>query len=231
MRAGAWTFRSDAVAAAFDRHVSLSVPEYDGVQALVARLAAWFLVDGGVVLDWGCSTGRTIAEVAAANPSRRVRYVGIDESAEMIARARARLGALPDLDVELRAVPLAMAPPPPSTCLVLALYSLQFLPPAARLAALREAASGLEAGGALVVVEKVLPADPALAGPFQELLHDEKQAAGYSPAEVAAKARALRGVLRPMAIDEWERALAAAGFRVTRFWQHLLFAGWICVRT
>ncbi len=226
---GAWTFKSAAVAEAFDKHVSLSVPEYDGVQRLVARLSTYFLTDGGTYLDWGCSTGRTIAEVARENPGRRVRYVGVDESAEMVARAEERLRTA-GVVADLRALPLRMVPPPPGTCLVTALYVLQFLPPAERREALLAAAAGLLEGGALILVEKVLPDDPELCAPFQDVLWDEKADNGHTPEEVAGKARSLRGVLRPLPLGEVERVLAACGFRATRFWQHLSFAGWVCVK-
>lgn len=226
---GAWTFKDDAVAASFDRHVSLSVPEYDGVQRLVARLATYFLVDGGTVVDWGCSTGRTIAEVARENPGRRVSYLGVDESQEMLARAVSRLRDA-GVDADLRALPLRLVPLPAGTCLVTALYVLQFLPPEARREALLAAAAALSEGGALVLVEKVLPDDPELCGPFQDILWDEKLDGGYRPEEVQAKAHSLRGVLRPLSAAGVERTLAACGFRATRFWQHLSFVGWVCVK-
>ncbi len=227
--AGAWTFKSEAVAAAFDRHVSLSVPEYDRVQRLVARLATYFLVNGGVHLDWGCSTGRTILEVARANPGRRVRHVGADDSQEMVRRAEERL-RVEGVEADLRVLPLRLVPPPPGTCLVTALYVLQFLPPAERLEAIAVATDGLQEGGALVLVEKTLPDDPELCAPFQDVLWDEKQENGYTPEEVAAKARSLRGVLRPLPVGEVEASLAACGLRATRFWQYLSFAGWVCVK-
>ena len=226
---GAWTFKSEAVAAAFDRHVSLSVPEYEHVQRLVARLATYFLVYGGVHLDWGCSTGRTILEVARANPNRGVRHVGADDSQEMLRRAGERLRA-EGVEADLRALPLRLVPPPPGTCLVTALYVLQFLPPAERQNALAAAADGLSEGGALILVEKTLPNDPELCAPFQDTLWDEKAENGYTPAEVAAKARSLRGVLRPLPAGDVEASLAECGLRATRFWQYLSFVGWVCVK-
>jgi tRNA (cmo5U34)-methyltransferase len=226
---GGWTFKSESVAAAFDKHVAASVPAYDQVQRLVARLSTYFVRDGGVHLDWGCSTGRTIVEVARANPGRRVHRVGVDESREMVRRAADRLRA-DGVEADLRAQPLQEVPPPPGTCLITALYTLQFLPPAARREALAAAAAGLEEGGALVLVEKVLPDDPGLCAPFQDVLWDEKRDNGYSAEEVAGKARSLRGVLRPLPAADVERALESCGLRPTRFWQYLSFAGWVAVR-
>lgn len=223
---GAWSFRGPGVASAFDRHVGLSVPGYDALQRLVARLSTYFLPAGGVHVDWGCSTGRTIAEVAAANPGRGVRHVGVDESEAMVARARERLGS----SAELHALPLLACRLPPRVHLITALYVLQFTEPSDRVDALRLAAAALAPGGALVLAEKTLPGDPELVCPFQDVLWDEKADNGYTPAEVAAKARSLRGVLRPLPAAEVERALAAAGLRATRFWQHLMFCAWVAIK-
>lgn len=234
-----FSFFGDEVAEAFDKHVATSVPEYDHVQKLVARLSTFFLVDGGVVVDWGCSTGRTIYEVAKENPDRRVRYVGVDESPAMIAKARDRLlmrnpyplapgGAYPK--IEFVTASLEDHAVPDDTCLVISLYALQFLPPQRRWVAIRAAAEALERGGALILVEKVVPDDAELAAPFQEVLWEEKRGAGFGPGEILEKARSLQGRLRPVAASVVEAELRVAGLRPTRFWQHLLFAGWVAVK-
>lgn len=221
----AWVFNAE-VAKTFDRHVGLSVPEYEYVQRLVARLATYYLVDDAVVVDWGCATGRTIEEVARENSHRRVRYVGVDESADMLAPARARLGERATL-IHGKLLDVVL---PPRTCLVLALWTVQFLPVHDRLRAYRAAGAALERGGAFILVEKVLPEDPALVAPFQEVLWEEKIDNGYEAGEIAAKARSLRGVLRPVTAESVERDLREAGFTVSRFWQHLLFVGWLCTK-
>lgn len=220
-----WTFNAE-VASTFDRHVGLSVPEYEYVQKLVARLATYYLVDDAVVVDWGCATGRTIAEIESENSHRRVRYVGIDESADMLAPAITRLGAKADL-IHGKLLDVAL---PKNTCLVLSLWTIQFLPVHDRVRAYKVASDALSRGGAFILVEKVLPEDPALVAPFQEVLWEEKIDNGYEPGEIAAKARSLRGVLRPVTAESVERDLAEAGFSVSRFWQHLLFVGWLCTK-
>lgn len=227
---GGWTFDA-TVASAFDAHVAVSVPGYDDLQALVGRLAAFYLVDGGTVVDWGCATGRTVREMMRANPLRRVRYLGIDESADMVRVAtHAREQCVTAGTAEFRALEIAHAPPPRGTCLVVALYTLQFLPPARRWEALRAAFDGLESGGALIVSEKVAPDDTELANPWQEILWHEKRERGHEPQAILAKARSLEGVLRPVSAARFEEQLAEVGFRATRFWQHLSFAAWIAVK-
>lgn len=224
---GAWTFRSDDVAAAFDEHVAISTPGYDDLQRLVARLSTFYLRDGSSMVDYGCATGRTIAEVSGACAGRRVRYVGVDESEAMVARARERLASVPG--AEVRAASVLASPPPSDAALLTALYVLQFMPLGDRAAALSMMRRATPLGCVLVVVEKCVPDDPEHAVPFSDAHHDEKLDGGHAPAEVAAKARSLRGVLRPATILRTEEMLRAAGWRPQRFWQRLSFAGWVCL--
>lgn len=72
----------DSAAASFDEH--LAALEYKTPAALAALIAD--LGGGGRVLDLGCGTGLFGAEVRAAADL----LVGVDLSAEMLARARAR---------------------------------------------------------------------------------------------------------------------------------------------
>lgn len=222
---GAWTFRSDDVAAAFDEHVAMSTPGYDDLQRLVARLSTFFARDGSAAVDYGCATGRTIAEVAAANAGRRVRYIGIDESEAMVTKARERLASI--AGAEVRAAAVLASPPPSDASLLFAVYVLQFMSYRDREAALSMMRRATSAGTALFLVEKTTPDDPACVVPFYDAHHEEKMEA-YSAQEVMAKARALRGVLQPMSMRHTEAMLRRAGWKPQRFWQRLAFAGWVC---
>lgn len=84
--------------------------------------------------------------------------------------------------------------------------------------------------GALIVAEKTTADDPAFQRALTDVHHDAKRAAGYSDAEIAAKERALDGVLVPVSAAANERMLREAGWgAVERFWQHGPFAAWIAV--
>ena len=84
-------FRFDAtVAAAFDDMVSRSVPFYDEMQRMVVALATDFCEPGSRVYDLGCSTATTLA-LLDRTVHLEVRFVGIDNSAEMLAKARTKL--------------------------------------------------------------------------------------------------------------------------------------------
>jgi len=225
--ASGFSFHSDKVADVFDRHVALSVPEYDHVQKLVGKLSRFFLHDGAEVIDYGCATGRTIEEIARENAGRAVRYVGVDDSAPMCAKATARLSAA-SVQHEVISASALRVPPTKSTSLIVAIYALQFMTIADRFDALKMMAQSRRGAG-LILVEKTIPDVAGLAVPFSDIHHDEKLAA-YTAEEVNSKARSLRGVLRPMTAADTEAMLRETGWMPQRFWQHLSFVGWVCTR-
>ena len=61
-----WVFNKK-VAKNFDKHVNQSIPDYSDLQNYIASLSEWFLKDGAVIYDLGCSTGETIKRIASLN--------------------------------------------------------------------------------------------------------------------------------------------------------------------
>jgi tRNA (cmo5U34)-methyltransferase len=222
-----FSFHDQRVADVFDRHVALSVPEYDHVQRLIGKLSKFFLHDDAEVIDYGCATGRTIEEIARENVGRRVGYIGVDESVPMCDKARERLSSIGST-YEVVNASVVRVEPTPRTSLMVAVYVLQFMTIADRADALQMMAQARKGTG-LILVEKTTPDEPSFAVPFSDIHHDEKLAS-YSPEEVIGKARSLRGVLRPMTANDTETMLRETGWKPQRFWQHLSFVGWVCTR-
>jgi demethylmenaquinone methyltransferase/2-methoxy-6-polyprenyl-1,4-benzoquinol methylase len=107
---------------------------------------------GDTVLDLGCGTGDLAGEALA----RGARVVGVDVSAGMLRRARARgLAAL-----FTRADALSLPLPDACCHAVVSGFALRNLTDVA--AALREASRVLRAGGRIALLEVDTPANPAL---------------------------------------------------------------------
>ena len=90
----------EQVAEVFDDMIDRSVPLYQEVQRATAGLAAALVQPGGVIYDLGCSTGTTLAAVCKAVDDiggglvEKVRIVGVDNSAPMLAACGNKLQAL-----------------------------------------------------------------------------------------------------------------------------------------
>lgn len=196
----------------FDDMASRSIPLYTD---LLDRCVDWveqYARPDSVVLDIGCSTGRLFRLLRERSLPPNVNLYGVDSSPEMVQAAMERLGDSPHhcLAEARRAEDMVLAAG--SVSVALCNYTLQFVDPELRIPILRNIRQALQPGGLFVLSEKLTHADPAMATFLIEHYHAYKRRAGYSDTEIQQKDIALQGVLRPWTLDEWQHALAAAGF-------------------
>jgi tRNA (cmo5U34)-methyltransferase len=219
---GSWSF-GGVVAESFDVHVARSVPYYNETHRLIERLGDEFLAAGSRGYDLGCSTGALTARLAARHRERPIELLGVDREPQMVAEARARCAAYRSVTIaEADLTDFDLLP----ADLVVAHYTLHFVPPDARAGVVERIAGALEGGGALLLFEKVKSPDPRLDDLISELYHDWKRAQGYNDAEIAAKARSLDGVLEPFTPEQNRDLLANAGFtRLTTVYRWLNWEG------
>src|SRR5690349_5072042 len=78
------------VAAVFDDMLERSVPFYAETQRMIMEMAADFASPGSTIYDLGCSTGTTLLNLDRNLP-RDIKLVGLDYSADMLKRCRAKL--------------------------------------------------------------------------------------------------------------------------------------------
>lgn len=205
---GMWQFTPEVVQV-FDEHVRASVPFYDAIQDAVAEMADWLAPDGAHVVDLGASTGETLLRIAERHPERTYRLTAYDESGEMLSALAQKLKPRqPECYVQRIQNGLRHQP----ATLTLALFTLQFLPPEHRVTVLRMAHNLSTPDGALIIAEKVRVADSRWAEIAAEVSWDYKAERGITSDSVRAKARALRGVLRPWSERQTLDAMTEAGW-------------------
>jgi tRNA (cmo5U34)-methyltransferase len=160
-----------------------------------------------------------------------VRFVAVDNSAEMVAQCRKNMEQLGDsLPVEFLLADVVGLEIENASMTVLN-FTLQFVDPAKRLPLLRRIAAGTRPGGVLVLSEKIRFADPREQQLQTDLHHDFKSDQGYSALEIAAKRNALERVLRPDTEPQHLSRLQEAGWRHTvRCCQAFNFATYLAFR-
>ncbi len=222
-----WSFGGD-VPERFEAHIERSVPGYRDAHALIAAISDFFVHDGSLAYDLGCSTGAVARALAGAASGKRVRIVGIEREPAMVRAARAACASHPSIeiaeddvgDVELERCDL-----------VVACYTLQFVRPAVRQRVFDRVYEALEWGGAFVVFEKVRAPDARFQDLMSTLYTDWKLAQGFDGAEIVAKTRSLKGVLEPFSTQGNLDLFARAGFvDVTSVWKHLCFEGFLAIK-
>jgi tRNA (cmo5U34)-methyltransferase len=138
-----------------DSYVELmrgELPDYDRVQDVTARATA---VEARRVLELGIGTGETARRVLAANPAAAL--VGVDASAQMLARARARLPAdRVQLLVGRVEDPLPIGP----FDVVVSALTVHHLDGPGKAELFRGVRSVLSSGGRFVLADVIVPEDP-----------------------------------------------------------------------
>lgn len=209
-------FRFDErTAAVFDDMLERSIPFYAEMQRMTVELARHFAQPGSAVVDLGCSTGTTLAQLAAAIEDPTVRLVGLDASQPMLARARERLsrdGVLARTELIAGDLNEDFALDDPSV--VILNWTLQFVRPLNRDAVIRKIYEKLRDRGCLIVLEKVLGNESLLNRLYIDLYYDFKKRHGYSELEIAQKRESLENVLIPYRLEENLELLRRNGFQI-----------------
>ena len=219
------------VAVVFDDMLERSVPFYREMQRMISEMAADFAVEGSNVYDLGCSTGTTLLNLDAVVP-RKVKFIGVDNSPEMLERCRAKLAASGfDREHELVCADLDNGVQIHNASLVLMVLTLQFIRPLHRDQLVEQILRGLNTNGALILVEKVIGEDSLFNRLFIKYYYDMKRKNGYSELEISQKREALENVLVPYKLLENREMLIRAGFRYCDvFFKWYNFCGLIAVK-
>jgi tRNA (cmo5U34)-methyltransferase len=219
------------VANAFDDMVDRSVPFYAEIQRMVRELAADFAVADTDIYDLGCSTGTTFLQLdTAVDP--RIRFVGIDNSEDMLAKCRQKFHQHGlKRACELRCIDLNQGAAIENASVVLMILTLQFIRPLHRDRLVADVYRGLNDKGCLILVEKVLGEDSLFNRLFIKYYYDLKRRNGYSDTEIAQKREALENVLVPYKLLENRELLLRTGFRyVDVFFKWYNFCAMVAVK-
>lgn len=231
---GAWAF-DEEVTACFDDMLARSIPQYEAMRDAVTQLAVRWLRKSfnehlvpPLLVDLGSSRGEAVRPIVKSGVIAD--FLLTEVSTPMLDAARASFVGRPQVRVtecDLRDEYPVTRP----ASVVTAVLTLLFTPLEYRQHIVRSAYESLEPGGALVVVEKLLPDGPTLDRAQTELYYDLKHANGYSREAIAAKRKSLEGV-QVCLTDAWNRELLyGAGFaEVDCFWRWMSFAGYVAVK-
>lgn len=219
------------VANVFDDMVNRSVPYYGEIQRMMAELAADHAKEGSDVYDLGCSTGTTMIGMdTLVNP--KVRFVGIDDSQEMLDKCKLKLSEIGfSREYELRCADLSQGVKISNASVVVLCLTLQFVRPIYREQLLKNIYDGLNSGGVLILVEKILAEESGFNRDFIKYYYNYKRRNNYSELEISQKREALENVLIPYKLSEDITILRDRGFIDCEvFFKWYNFAGIIAVK-
>lgn len=224
-----WKFDSNIVPV-FDEHVRQSVPMYDEIHRLITDISAWFLEDETNMYDIGTSTGEVIKNILLKYPLKNTKLIGLDNSTEMVEKARDSFKS--ESKVEINLIDLVKDEFEfENASLITNVLTMQFIPHRHRQDIINRLYEGLNEGGCLILVEKVVGSNARFNEMWIEMYHEMKLRNGLSEKNVFDKASAIRGVMRPYTLKENLQMLDNAGFKdVDTFFKWNNFAGFVAIK-
>jgi tRNA (cmo5U34)-methyltransferase len=223
---------NDRVVEVFDDMLDRSIPSYREVIVSTSHLLNAFLHPGDTVYDLGCATGSTLLELSRLLPDKSLHFIGVDNSAPMLDKARLKAELFSKQDaIAFRQADITATDYPGAGAFILN-YTLQFIRPIRREEFIRSLFAALRPGGVLILSEKIILHDRRLNREYIDIYYQFKKDRGYSELEIAKKREALENVLIPFSIEENTALLEKAGFAsVAPFFQWFNFASFIAVKS
>ncbi|MCU7552051.1 carboxy-S-adenosyl-L-methionine synthase CmoA [Chitinophagaceae bacterium LB-8] len=202
----------EKVVKVFDDMVNRSVPFYEEMQRMIGEIAADHALKGTNIYDLGCSTGTTMINMNEhIDPS--IQFIGIDDSKEMLTKCRSKLKEVGfTRPFKLEEADLNQKVHIENASVVVLCLTLQFVRPIYREKLLKRIVEGLQPGGILILVEKILAEENSYNRDFIKYYYDMKRRHSYSEMEISQKREALENILIPYKLSENILMLKEAGF-------------------
>lgn len=222
---------NDRVVEVFDDMLDRSIPFYKEVIVSTSHLLRAFLQAGDIVYDLGCATGSTLLELSRLLPDRKLEFIGVDNSAPMLDKARLKVELFSKQEsIHFQQADITDMDYPGAGAFILN-YTLQFIRPLQRETFIRTLFNALRPGGVLILSEKIISHDRRLNREYIDIYYQFKKSRGYSELEIAKKREALENVLIPFSIEENTALLKKTGFTsVAPFFQWFNFASFVAVK-
>lgn len=200
----------------FDKHINLSIPNYDFLKEHVRFLIEALTEKDTNVLDLGCSTGSLLFGV---DKQKNNKYIGYDIS-----------DLIPDYNDEennlfFKKEDLLEADLPDNCSVISSIFTLQFLPRHKRKNVVKKVYDSLNDGGYFIICEKTHSEDPCLESITNSIYYKYKSK-NFSSEEILEKQQALTSVMKLKTVKEIFEELNEFS-HVEIFWKSYGFCGLI----
>ena len=209
---------NESVVRVFDDMITRSVPHYRELIRLQSRMVADGYQPDTCIYDLGCSNGNLEQLICEHLDAQAFRIVAVDSSAPMIEAFSGRFrsspwaGSITPVCDDIRRVRLQR----PSVVIVN--FTLQFISIDDRRTLIDKIYQALCPFGILLVSEKTVHPNPAIARMQQDFYCAFKKENGYTDLEIRQKRDALENVLIPETEEAHLDRFRQAGFRRIDVW-------------
>jgi tRNA (cmo5U34)-methyltransferase len=213
---------NEQVAGVFPDMLRRSIPGYAATIEAIGSLAARYVQQDTQCYDLGCSLGAATIAMRQGIKVPGCRIVAVDTAPAMITRCLEIIAEddrrfspptpVDIIEADIRDIDIANA------SMVVLNYTLQFLAMNDRDELMGAIYRGLNAGGLMVLSEKVIDENAEMERLLVDLHHEHKCRNDYSALEISRKRAALENVLIPETVGAHRDRLTNAGFRHVAVW-------------
>lgn len=222
-----WSFEDEKVVAAFDEHVSKSVPMYSEGHDLILRFSDYFTHKNSKIFEIGSSTGVFSNKIYERSKEKKVKVTGIDISEEMTKFANDKYSNDNCTFIFDDAINQDLS----DSDMIVAYYTIQFINPSKRQEIINKIYDSLNWGGAFFMFEKTRGMDARFQDMITSVYYDYKISEGYSLEEIMSKHLSLKGVLEPFSTKGNIDMLKRAGFiDINTIFKFVPFEGFLAIK-
>jgi tRNA (cmo5U34)-methyltransferase len=222
-----WSFGGE-VYKNFDSHVQKSVPQYFEGQKIVEQISDFFVPNGSLVYDIGCSTGTLIEKLAKRHNNKSIQFIGCDIEKGMVSAAKDKCKKYKNIKIIKDSITNLQLK---SSNLIISYYTIQFIHPNVRQDIFNKIYKSLNWGGAFIFFEKVRAPDARFQDISSLIYNEFKLDQGYSAEEIIGKSRSLKGVLEPFSTQGNIDLALRSGFKdITTVFKYVCFEGFLAIK-
>lgn len=231
---GTWRF-NDNVAKNFDKHVNQSIPHYGDLQIYISSLAEWFIKDGSLIYDLGCSTGESVKNICKLNTTTKFKIIGYDSSKKMIELAKKKINLKKlkkeGVDVQFKTSDILKIKKFKKSDLFLSILFFPFINLKNREKIVKQIYKSLNPGGGFILVEKIRSKDSNFEDILNQMYFDFKLRNNLSEKEILKKSKSLRSSMHLFNENTAKNLLKKSGFSNHEvFFKCLNFIGYIAIK-
>ena len=222
-----WRF-DEEVTKVFDSHVNMSVPLYQAFHNNISNMSVYFTQERTNVVDIGTSTGTLLYDIQELNHNKRgLNFIGLDIEEAMIKECLSRYSDIDSMKFKLTN---ALDFDYTNSSVITSMLALQFMTKKDRKILLKKLYQGLNEDGALFIVEKTKTSILDLHDIYNDLYYDFKRE-NLVDTEILDKNQSLRGVMKPLSVDDNISMIKEVGFsKIDIFTKYLNFTGFIAIK-
>lgn len=220
----------------FDNHISNSIRGYDYLIEDTINLSQYFINDGSIIYDIGCSTGKMLKRMKDINNkySPDANYIGIEisevfanamkETVDFVLSDPSPTGTFKLLKADARSYEMMDAD------LITSIFTLQFMSLSDRTELVQTIYNTLKPGAGFIFAEKFVSRIPKIHQMFTFMYYDYKRQY-FSGDEILDKEKELRHMLKPLEREELINLMKDVGFNnIEPFWQNHSFVGYLAIK-